>query len=221
MSVIHRTTLSPGKLDLLASWLPTRRWYQGGPEGPELVKAGGFRLDDPEGAVGIEFMVVTDTAGAHPVTYLMPVTYRDAPLDGADHALVGTAEHGVLGRRWVYDGAHDPVMVAQLTALLEGRVQAQAQSVSDTVDRDVSAVRTGDGPLPADLTVTDEDRESTVLTASRGASLHLRRVLRPAPAGSSPVSPEAVGHVTGVWRTPDGGSVRGVFAVLREGGPRA
>jgi hypothetical protein len=26
---------------------------------------------------------------------------RGAPLDGADQALIGTSEHGVLGRRWV------------------------------------------------------------------------------------------------------------------------
>jgi len=220
MSVIHRTTLSPGKLDLLTSWLPSRRWYQGGAGGPVLAKAGGFRLDDPEGEVGIEFMVVTDTAGTPPVTYLTPLTYRDAPLDGAEHALVGTAEHGVLGRRWVYDGGHDPVLVRQLTALLEGRVQAQRQSVSDTVDRDVSVVRTGDGPLPADFSVTEDDRESTVLTGSRGTALHLHRIPRPAPAGPSPVPAEAMGHVTGTWRTPGGGSVRGVFAVLYGDGSR-
>jgi hypothetical protein len=39
-----------------------------------LAKAGGFRLDDPQGEVGIEFMVVTDTAGPQPVAYLVPLT---------------------------------------------------------------------------------------------------------------------------------------------------
>ena len=32
----------------------------------KLAKAGGFRLDDPQGAVGIEFMVVNDVPGPHP-----------------------------------------------------------------------------------------------------------------------------------------------------------
>ena len=27
MAVIHRTTLSPGKLELLAAWLPSQPWY--------------------------------------------------------------------------------------------------------------------------------------------------------------------------------------------------
>ncbi|MEV4114634.1 hypothetical protein [Nonomuraea sp. NPDC049695] len=114
MAVIHHTALKPTKLELLTSWLPSRPWYVGGAGGPELAKAGGFRLDDPEGEVGIEFMVVTDTSGTHPTSYLVPLTYRGAPLDGAEHALVGTMEHGVLGRRWAYDGCHDPVLVAQL-----------------------------------------------------------------------------------------------------------
>ncbi|MGC5411428.1 maltokinase N-terminal cap-like domain-containing protein, partial [Streptomyces sp. DT225] len=56
MAVIHRTTLSPTKLELLTAWLPTRPWYAGSTS-PSLVKSGGFRLDDPQGEVGIEFMV--------------------------------------------------------------------------------------------------------------------------------------------------------------------
>ncbi|WP_329141515.1 maltokinase N-terminal cap-like domain-containing protein [Streptomyces sp. NBC_00670] len=219
MSVIHRTTLTPTKLELLISWLPTRPWYQRGTSEPELAKAGGFRLDDPEGEVGIEFMVVTDTDtdtdtdSAHQVTYLVPLTYRGAPLDGAEHALLGTTEHGVLGRRWVYDGCHDPVLVRQLTALLEGRAQPQMQSVSDTADPDVLVSHTADRPLPADFTVTDEP-ERTVLTAPRGTTLHLHRVLRPTPAESPSAFPEAAGHVTAGWQPPNGDPVRGVFAVL-------
>ena len=99
MAVIHRTTLKPTKLELLTSWLPSRPWYRGGAGEPTLTKAGGFRLDDPQGEVGIEFMVVTDSSGPQPVAYLVPLTYRGAPLDGAEHAVVGTMEHGVLGQR--------------------------------------------------------------------------------------------------------------------------
>lgn len=66
MAVILHTTLKPTKLELLTSWLPSRPWYRGGMGGPKLAKAGGFRLDDPQGAVGIEFMVVNDVPGPHP-----------------------------------------------------------------------------------------------------------------------------------------------------------
>ncbi|MDQ0808947.1 hypothetical protein QFZ63_000661 [Streptomyces sp. B3I7] len=85
----------------------------------------------------------------------------------------------------------------------------------------MSVVRTGDGPHPRDFTVTDDDRESTVLTASRGTSLHPHRILRPVPAGPSPVPRRGRGQVTGTWQTPDGGSARGVFAVLYGDGSRA
>lgn len=76
MAVIHKTTLTPGKLELLAAWLPSQPWYEGGDRHPELARAGGFRLDDPRGEVGIEFMVVTDDSGDEPLSYLVPLTYR-------------------------------------------------------------------------------------------------------------------------------------------------
>ncbi len=59
----------------------------------------------------------------------MPLTYRAAPLDGAEHALLGTMEHSVLGTRWVYDGPHDPVYVGQLMATILGAgVSDEAQA---------------------------------------------------------------------------------------------
>ncbi|MEU9646178.1 1,4-alpha-glucan branching protein [Streptomyces sp. NPDC048188] len=219
MAVIHRTTLKPTKVELLASWLPSRPWYRGGPDAPELTRAGGFRLDDPDGEVGIEFMVVTDVSGA---AYFVPLTYRGAPLDEAGHALVGTAEHGVLGKRWVYDGCHDPVLAAQLLALAEGRAQAQAQNTSDTPDQDVVVARDGTGSLFPEFTdfsdfpVTD-DEDGTGLTAPGGAVLRLHRGLRPAPDGPSAAAPGAAGHITGSWQAPDGTRVRGVFAVFGSG----
>ncbi|MGW0611454.1 maltokinase N-terminal cap-like domain-containing protein [Streptomyces sp. NPDC002788] len=212
MAVIHQTVLKPTKLELLTSWLPSRPWYRGGTAEPQLAKAGGFRLDDPQGQVGIEFMVVTDASGSHPTTYLVPLTYRGAPLDGAEHALVGTMDHGVLGRRWAYDGCHDPVLVAQLSALIEGRARAQDQNTSDIPDREVSASFTGEGPLSTDRTATD-DHEGTALTTPHGTTLRLHRVLQPADGASLPPQ-GATGHVTGSWQTPDGGRARGVFAVL-------
>jgi len=220
MAVIHHTVLKPSKLELLTSWLPSRPWYRGGAGAPRLTKAGGFRLDDPRGAVGIEFMVVTDTAGADPAAYLVPLTYRGERLDGADHALVGTMEHGVLGRRWAYDGCHDPVLVAQLLALIEGHAQAQDQNASDTPDRDVTRSRTGDGSLLTDFSATAttaDDGEGTELTVAPRTTLRLHRVLRPAPDGR-PVLPQgATGHVAGAWSTPEGSRARGLFAVLTSG----
>ncbi|CAM5604989.1 maltokinase N-terminal cap-like domain-containing protein [Streptomyces aurantiogriseus] len=218
MAVIHHTALKPTKLELLTSWLPSRPWYVGGAGEPELAKAGGFRLDDPQGEVGIEFMVVTDTSGTAPATYLVPLTYRGAPLDGAEHALVGTMEHGVLGRRWAYDGCHDPVLVAQLLALIEGRVQAQDQNTSDIPDREVTRSYIGDGFTPTDFTTSaTDDQEGTELPAPHGTTLRLHRVLRPAPDNAPLLPPQATGHVAGSWDMPDGTRSRGLFAVLHTG----
>ncbi|CAL9435024.1 1,4-alpha-glucan branching protein [Streptomyces sp. Tu 3180] len=214
MAVIHRTTLEPTKLELLTAWLPSRPWYHGDAEGPRLARAGGFRLDDPQGEVGIEFMVVTDASGPEPTAYLVPLTYRGAPLDRAEHALIGTAEHGVLGRRWVYDGCHDPVLVAELAALIEGRAQAQAQSLTDTPDREVTRAHAGEGPVPADFTAVDDTEEDTELSAPDGTTLRVLRTLRPAPDGAPLPEPGAAGHVAGVWELPDGTRAQGLFFVL-------
>ncbi|MDX3670165.1 maltokinase N-terminal cap-like domain-containing protein [Streptomyces europaeiscabiei] len=213
MAVIHHTTLKPTKLELLTSWLPTRPWYAGGPAAPVLTKAGGFRLDDPEGEVGIEFMVATDTSGPTPVHYLAPLTYRGAPLPDAEHALIGTMEHGVLGRRWAYDGIQDPVLLTRLLALFEGRAEPQAQSLTDTPDHEVTRSYKGEGPLSvASLTAADTSEATELPLRPENTVLHLNRVLRPGPLGL----PEgAKGHVTGHWSLPDDTLVRAVFAVLR------
>ncbi|MFF3002131.1 1,4-alpha-glucan branching protein [Kitasatospora sp. NPDC057940] len=213
MAVIHNTTLQPSKLELLTSWLPSRPWYRAGAGAPDLAKAGGFRLDDPQGEVGMEFMVVTDTSGTAPTTYFVPLTYRGAPLDGAEHALVGTMEHGELGRRWAYDGCHDPVLVAQLSALIEGRAQAQAQNTSDAPDLDVTRSYRGDAPLHLTTDTTD-DQEGTALTAPQGTTLRLHRVLLPAADDATLPAPETAGHLGGAWQLPDGTPAQGLFAVL-------
>ncbi|MGW7242194.1 maltokinase N-terminal cap-like domain-containing protein [Streptomyces sp. NPDC054804] len=205
MALIHHTTLKPTKVELLAGWLPTRPWYRG-PAAPELVKAGGFRLDDPEGEVGIEFMIVTEGSDA----YLVPLTYRAAPLDGAEHALVGTMEHGVLGTRWTYDGCHDPVLTAGLVALIEGRTAAQAQSVTDTPDQEVARGYTAAAPLPGLGAPVDTDESTEFAVADKGLVLRLRRVLTP---GSLPAA-DAAGYVTGAWQQPDGTRARALFATL-------
>lgn len=211
MAVIHRTTLSPTKLELLAPWLPTRPWYAGSAS-PVLDRSGGFRLDDPQGEVGIEFMVVTDTSGAEPVAYFVPLTYRGAPLAGAEDALVGTTEHGVLGKRWVYDGGHDPVLAERLFALLDGRAEPQAQSETDTPDPTITHSSTG-GPFGSAVATVTEGSEGTDLSVA-GATLRLNRVLHPAGDGD-PLPEDATGHVSGPWRTPEDAEVRGTFAVLR------
>ena len=222
MAVVHRTTMSPGKLELLAAWLPAQPWYQGTGGGPELARSGGFRLDDPRGETGIEFMVVTDGSDDQAASYLTPMTYRASALAGADGALIGTTEHGVLGRRWIYDGIGDPVLVGQLVALIQGQAQPQMQSVSDTPDPTVTCVPVaagnpaavesavaGDGPLGAELRVGTAGGGGLVITVNR--------VLRPDDVGPDhgPTGEAGRGRISAPWRLPDGTAVRGCLAAAR------
>ncbi|MDH6219823.1 maltokinase N-terminal cap-like domain-containing protein [Streptomyces pseudovenezuelae] len=195
MAVIHRTTMTPTKLELLNDWLPKQSWYVGDGPTAELVKAGGFRLDDPEGAVGIEFMVVVDASAQEPVAYLVPMGYRGAALEGVPgEAFIGTSEHGVLGTRWIYDGVHDPVVMAQLRALLRGEAVPQQQSRSHTPDPTVTVDGTGTG-------------------LGGGLDVQVNRVLRSAEAVQGAAQESSVRVVAG-WTWPDGTAVRGVLAVV-------
>jgi trehalose synthase-fused probable maltokinase len=131
---IHQATLAPTKLELLPEWMAQQRWYAAKGRVPRLRRLWSWRLDDPAGDVGIETLLVVDESGPEPVVYQVPLTYRGAPLEGAHHALVGTTEHSVLGRRWVYDAPHDPVYARQLLELVLGRAEPQAGSVSHTAE---------------------------------------------------------------------------------------
>ncbi|MEU3406167.1 1,4-alpha-glucan branching protein [Streptomyces sp. NPDC006670] len=218
MAVIHRTTMNPGKLELLAGWLPSRPWYTGASTAPELARAGGFRIDDPAGEVGIEFVVVTDASAAEPVAYLVPLTYRGAPLEGAEEGLVGTSEHGVLGTRWIYDGAHDPVLTERLIALLRGEAQPQHQSVTGAPDPTV-VPEAGEGALPAGaaaVAVEDGPEGTRLVVEAAGRRLGDLEVVRVLEAGRTG-GPGALGRVTAEWELPDGTRARGAVAVLREG----
>jgi hypothetical protein len=57
MAIIRQTTMTPTKLALLEAWLPGQPWYRHTGRTARPTKAGGFRLDDPSGQVGLEFMV--------------------------------------------------------------------------------------------------------------------------------------------------------------------
>ena len=190
MATIHTgTTMAPTKLELLAGWLPRQSWYRDTGAPPALTRAGGFRLDDPAGEVGIEFQFVTD---GEETTYVVPMTYRGAPVAGLDDALIGTSEHGVLGTRWIYDAEHDPVAVTQVFDFLRGGCEAQSPSTSDTLDPSV-----GRTALSAGL---DESSGSLVL-------------LRVPVSGTPPH--DVLGSVEAEWTRPDGTRVRGTVAVVR------
>lgn len=214
MAVIHQTTMTPSKLELVTAWLPTQPWYLGAEGEPQLTKVGGFRLDDPEGMVGIEFMAVTDSSGDQFVTYHLPLTYRGAPAGG--DGLIGTSEHGVLGQRWIYDGTHDRVLVTQIVALMQGDAQAQAQSTSDTPDHTVVSHPIAAHSVMADgsaVVVNDAaGTEVRVRTSAGDLTIRFHRLLEPSDDATEDSS---LGRVSAPWRLPDGAEVAGTFATAR------
>ncbi len=122
MAILHRAEITPTKLELIAGWLPGQPWYAG-PGHPELESVGAYRFDDPLGEVGIETLLVRAPGG--PILQV-PLTYRGEQLPGAEESLIGTMEHSVLGRRWVYDACGDPVYTRALAAVVSGdAVQAE------------------------------------------------------------------------------------------------
>ncbi|WP_326555297.1 CG0192-related protein [Micromonospora sp. NBC_01813] len=152
MALLHRAELRPTKLELLAAWLPARDWYQD-PGTGELTRVAAYRFDDPAGQVGIEtFLVRTGDGPVHQV----PLTYRGAPLAGADEWLIDTVEHSVLGRRWVYDGCGDPVYAAALASAIiadTGQatefIEVDGELVSRAPSMEIASTGTADAEVPA------------------------------------------------------------------------
>ena len=179
MALVHRATLSPSKQELIESWLPTRPWASGRTMTGKLAE---YRFDDPAGEVGVETILWRTDEGAVLQT---PLTYRAAPLEGAETHLIGTSEHSVLGHRWVYDGCGDPVWAATLTAaILTGGSQAQMyfEENGDRVDVAPRMQVRGSGSPGTDLpevsgvdSVTDQD--TVTLVRAGDLELILARVV--------------------------------------------
>ncbi|MBB5113051.1 hypothetical protein FHU28_002890 [Micromonospora echinospora] len=194
MALLHRAELRPSKLELLAGWLPGRQWFAG-EAGAPVSRVAAYRFDDPAGEVGVETLLVR--AGDGPVLQV-PLTYRGAPLAGADEHLVGVIEHSVLGRRWAYDACGDPVYPPLLAAAVladagqaeeyfevDGKREARPASMTLTGSRTGRPVPTG--PVSAD----PGDGGVTVV---RVGDVELAVVRRPVPADVP-----AAGGLAGAW----------------------
>jgi hypothetical protein len=183
MALLHHAEITPSKLELIAGWVPFQPWFAGdAAAGFENVAS--YRFDDPEGQVGIETLLVR--AGDGPLLQV-PLTYRDAPLAGAEASLITTLEHSVLGTRYAYDATGDPAYLAAVaTAALAGQRQADQYFENDGERevREPTALVVGSGvdasaSVSADALGTPDARSDGAVTVVdiAGYSITVTRVV--------------------------------------------
>ncbi|MGB9377072.1 MAG: hypothetical protein WCB04_06100 [Mycobacteriales bacterium] len=186
MATIHPgATLTPHFRDFLPGWVQGQPWYANR-GAPSLRTIGYYRLEDADGRIGIETHLISDGDAV----YQVPLTYRDAPLAAGE--LIATAEHSVLGTRWIYDGCTDPVWLREMLHLVS------TEGVSGP------SSRRGVGPADA--------RGRRCLGWERAASrtIELNRLLTARPAEDDP---DVIGVVLGRWH-PQGADLPGVEGCL-------
>ena len=197
MALIYDATLIPSKLEILQSWAPTQPWFQGG----ELTIVGAYRFDDPLDEVGIETHLVRSGGEV----FQVPLTYRGAPLAGAESALITTLEHSVLGKRWVYNAAGDPAYAQALsTAIRTGGRQADLEfatpvpAAARVVTTHVQGSgATSDVPQRVEAVSYVDDGPTTTISA---AGMILEIVRSVSAAGATDISdPASKGRLTGTW----------------------
>ncbi len=226
MPIIHHgARLVPSKTELVTGWIVAQRWYAGKGRSPSLRRVGGFRLEDPDGEVGMETLLLLDEAAQPPVVYQVPLTYRGAPLGGAERALVGTMEHSVLGSRWVYDAPHDPVYARALVETILSSRAAEEAAASIGANEIAEGHSTGRmaGTVVASRVLTGEQSNTSVICELRGpdgspATPLIVKVFRTLQDGDNPDVvvqsalteagstrvPASAGHLSGAWHSPDG-----------------
>jgi hypothetical protein len=195
MAKVHPgATLTPHFRDFLPPWMARQPWYTEAGT-PSLSPVGYFRFEDPAGEVGIETHLVTDG----PVLYQIPMTYRGTPLGpGASGALIATAQHSVLGTRWIYDGEADPAWVSQLLRLI------RTSGVSDPSGKRGAGPAEARGRQLAPGALSDDM-----------VRIELARVMIP---GAPADDPSIAGLVMGTWcpNGPTAATATGCLAVARK-----
>lgn len=179
MAIIHRAELRPSKLELLGPWLQNQEWAQHTHGEPQRVAT--YRFDDPEGEVGIETFILNTSSG-HQIH--APITYRGAPLEGAETHLIGTMDHSVLGKRWAYDATGDPAYAQTLaTTILSGGTEVEQYIQTDTGRETIpgTAHVTGSGTTPGTVTLptslhTTTSNRVTTITTENHTLVVLRRI---------------------------------------------
>ena len=183
MAFVHRdATLRPTKIDIVRQWLTAADWFDAAPETVVTSPPLSYRFDDPAGKVGIEALVVPYEGRF----IQLPLTYREAPLDGAQQWLLTTMEHSVLGRRWIYDGVGDPALVTAFVSSIAGGASSATLEFGpddqpQTAATSIQARGTGSKPMTTPFEVVSVERSEAVSTVHTAAGvLRIPHLLDPA-----------------------------------------
>jgi len=203
MALLHHAQLVPSKLDLVAGWITAQPFGPADADPSSAERIASFRFDDPAGKVGIETLIVR----AGDATFQVPLTYREAPLAGAEASLIGTMEHSVLGTRYTYDAVGDPVYVAELVrAAVSGgsEVERYYEEDGERKVKQGDAHARGTGHPGADVPAVPADASALVVStgpASSVVSWDAGRVTvtRRIPDASAPAPADARFVLLGSW----------------------
>lgn len=219
MALLYDAELSPGKLEAIAAWLPGQAW-SGVATGAEVERVTSYRFDDPAGEVGIEIHLVR-VPGTEEILQV-PVTYRGEPLENAGPHLITEMDHSVLGTRWVYDGAADPVFLGELERAIrtggtnarefmstdDGEVErTDIASVRGINDRDGSDDLSAEAAHPLAETLSfDPNPSPTTLagtTMVRAGDADLEILRFPSAMDADAPSGTVLGRLVGTWEGQD------------------
>jgi trehalose synthase-fused probable maltokinase len=204
--------------DFLSTWITEQRWYAGKGRAPVWERLGGFDLPDPDGQARITVHLFLDTA-ERPLLYQVPLTEREAPVAGLEHALIGSYdENGIT--RFVYDGPRDEACAKAILRLIldEGAVlpddgapgiAARGHCVPTTPAVEIGGAKVLSGEQSNTSIIFDmvglDGTPAEPIICKVFRSLHHGEnpdvTLLSALAGAgSIVVPRSVGHINGQWQ---------------------
>ncbi len=204
--------------DFLGDWMARQRWYANKGAKPTLEQIGSWSFaaaSSPNELDGVDLVthLVIDHAVGKPVLYQVPLSYRVTPLQGADHAIVGTLDDG----RTVYDGPHDPAWALSMLAMIVDDAEGTGDQVNVAGRRSANATEV----RPTTARVLRGEQSNTSIIFEGGERPVICKVFRAlhdgdnpdvelqsalADAGSTAVPPP-IGHIVGQWS--DTGTVSG------------
>lgn len=213
---MNETALTPPLGDLLRGWLPRQRWFPVKSAAFTLVRAGGLVLEDHTDDVGLEVFLGAVTSrmaggGSRTDVVQVPLSYRGAPLVGAEQALIGHCIHSELGNRWIYDAIHDPVFISEWLELIRNEGVSSAGQATGHLAHSghrfptvAGTVRVLSGEQSNSSVIVDDGGSAAivkffrVLSEGRNPEVELGAALTAAETAEVPAT---LGWVTGSWVT--------------------